>query len=49
MDYLFSVAPGEIISFTDSDVYFKKGWLDATIKLFSVFKDWNGIGYSNNR
>tara|TARA_X000001036_G_scaffold440138_1_gene494872 strand:+ start:13864 stop:14883 length:1020 start_codon:yes stop_codon:yes gene_type:complete len=39
MDYLFSVAPGEIISFTDSDVYFKKGWLEATMKIFNIFPE----------
>jgi len=37
MNYLFSVAPGEIISFTDSDVYFKKGWLDATLDIMNTY------------
>jgi len=37
MDYLFSVAPGEIISFTDSDVYFCKNWLNATLKILDSF------------
>ena len=36
MNYLFSVAPGEIISFTDSDVYFEKGWLDATLEIMNT-------------
>ena len=37
MNYLFSVAPGEIISFTDSDVYFEKGWLDATLDIMNTY------------
>ena len=37
MNYLFSVAPGEIISFTDSDVYFEKGWLDATLDIMDTY------------
>ena len=37
MNYLFSVAPGEIITFTDSDVYFEKGWLDATLDVMNTY------------
>tara|TARA_B110000438_G_scaffold302756_1_gene361497 strand:+ start:20038 stop:21060 length:1023 start_codon:yes stop_codon:yes gene_type:complete len=37
MNYLFNTAPGEIISFVDSDVYFLKGWLDATLEILKVF------------
>ena len=37
MNYLFASAPGEIISFVDSDVYFFKGWLNESIKILDEF------------
>ena len=37
MNLLFSYAQGEIISFTDSDVYFLPGWLDDTLNIFKEF------------
>ena len=37
MNHLFSLAPGEIISFTDSDVYFLEGWLDSTLEILDSF------------
>jgi len=36
---LLASAPGEIISYTDSDVYFLPGWLDATLKVFEAFPE----------
>ena len=37
MNLLFNNAPGEIVSFVDSDVYFLEGWLDATLEILKVF------------
>ena len=37
MNYLFGSAPGEIVSFVDSDVYFLEGWLDATLEILNTF------------
>ncbi len=37
MNYLFGSAPGEIVSFVDSDVYFMEGWLDATLEILKIF------------
>lgn len=37
MNLLLASAPGEIISFTDSDVYFRPGWLDATLEIMEAF------------
>ena len=39
MNLLFSSAPGKIISFTDSDVYFFPGWLEETINILNKFPD----------
>ena len=39
MNLLFSSAPGKIISFTDSDVYFFPGWLEETMSIFDKFPD----------
>jgi glycosyltransferase involved in cell wall biosynthesis len=36
---LLSAAPGEIISYADSDVYFLPGWLDASLKVLEVFPE----------
>lgn len=36
---LFQAAPGEIISYTDSDVYFLPGWLEASLKILSTFPE----------
>ena len=37
MNLLFSSAPGKIVSFTDSDVYFFPGWLEEALKIFEKF------------
>ena len=34
---IFQGAPGEIIAYADSDVYFYPGWLESTLKLLEVF------------
>lgn len=39
MNLLFGAAPGEIISFADSDVYFLDGWLDETLKIMTEFPE----------
>jgi glycosyltransferase involved in cell wall biosynthesis len=39
LDFLLSVAPGEIISYADSDVYFLRGWLDASIEILESFPE----------
>lgn len=39
LDFLLHVAPGEIISFTDSDVYFLPGWLDASLQILQCFPE----------
>jgi glycosyltransferase involved in cell wall biosynthesis len=36
---LFSAAPGEIISYTDSDVYFLPGWLEASLEVLEAFPE----------
>lgn len=38
-NFLFLSAPGEIISYTDSDVYFLPGWLEASLKILQVFPE----------
>ena len=37
VNFLLGSAPGEIISFTDSDVYFRPGWMDATLDVLDAF------------
>jgi glycosyltransferase involved in cell wall biosynthesis len=36
---LLAAAPGEVISYADSDVYFLPGWLDATLKVLEAFPE----------
>jgi glycosyltransferase involved in cell wall biosynthesis len=36
-NFLFQAAPGDIISFCDSDVYFLDGWLEESIKILENF------------
>lgn len=38
-NYLFSAAPGEIIVYTDSDVYFRPGWLEASLEILEAFPE----------
>lgn len=37
MQFLFSIAPGEYIAFTDSDVYFLPGWLESSLAVMNAF------------
>lgn len=37
LDFLFRLAPGKIIAYADSDVYFLPGWLEESIEILKVF------------
>ena len=37
MNVLFGAAPGKYVAFTDSDVLFRPGWLEASIAVFEAF------------
>jgi glycosyltransferase involved in cell wall biosynthesis len=39
MDFMFRVAPGKYVSFADSDVYFRPGWLDASLEVMKIFPE----------
>ncbi len=39
LEVLLKIAPGEIISFADSDVLFLPGWLDATLEVLDAFPE----------
>lgn len=39
LNYLLSAAPGELIAYADSDVYFLPGWLDESIKILETFPE----------
>jgi hypothetical protein len=34
---IFDGAPGEVISYADNDIYFKKGWLEDSMQLLDTF------------
>ncbi len=36
-DFIFAAAPGEIVAYADSDVYFEAGWLIEGIRLLETF------------
>jgi hypothetical protein len=36
-NFAFAAAPGEFVAYADSDVYFYKGWLAASLDAFKVF------------
>ncbi|NQT91083.1 MAG: glycosyltransferase [Candidatus Omnitrophica bacterium] len=38
-NFLFSAAPGEIISYADSDVFFAPGWFEASLKILEAFPE----------
>lgn len=38
-NFLFQAAPGEIVSYADSDVYFLPGWLEESIKVLEAFPE----------
>ncbi len=37
LDYLLRAAPGEIVAYADSDVYFLPGWLEKTLEVMEAF------------
>jgi glycosyltransferase involved in cell wall biosynthesis len=37
MNIIFPAAPGEFIAYTDSDVYFYPGWLEACLRVIETF------------
>ena len=39
LKFLLEQAPGEYITFADSDVYFLPGWLDDSLKIFEKFPE----------
>ncbi|MBT4735516.1 MAG: glycosyltransferase [Candidatus Marinimicrobia bacterium] len=39
LNYLLQSAPGEFISYADSDVYFLPGWLDESLKVLNTFPE----------
>lgn len=39
LNFLLQVAPGEIVSFADSDVLFLPGWLDETLAVLDAFPE----------
>ena len=36
-NFLFSAAPGEIIAYADSDIYFREGWLSQSLEILNSF------------
>ena len=38
-NFLFSAAPGEVIAFSDSDVLFLPGWLEASLEILEAFPE----------
>lgn len=36
-NFIFQGAPGEVIAYADSDVYFYPGWLEASLKVLDTF------------
>jgi hypothetical protein len=38
LNWIFSAMPNDYIGFSDSDVLFRKGWLEATLQIFESFE-----------
>jgi len=38
-NFLFAAAPGEVVSYTDSDVFFLPGWLEASMNVLETFPE----------
>lgn len=36
-NYMFGAAQGEFVAFSDADILFRPGWLEASMKLFSTY------------
>lgn len=39
LDFLLSTAPGEIIAYADSDVYFLPGWLESSLDILNTYPE----------
>ena len=37
LQFIFNAAPGEIVAYTDDDVFFLPGWLDAHLKIIDTY------------
>lgn len=37
LNWIFSAMPNEYIAYSDSDVFFRSGWLEESLKIFQVF------------
>jgi hypothetical protein len=38
LNWIFAAMPNEFIAYSDSDVFYRKGWLEASLKIFDSFK-----------
>ena len=38
-NFIFAAAPGEIIAYADSDIYFNPGWLSASLQILEAFPE----------
>jgi hypothetical protein len=38
-NFIFAAAPGEIIAYADSDIYFNPGWLSASLQILETFPE----------
>jgi hypothetical protein len=38
-NFVFAAAPGEIIAYADSDIYFNPGWLSASLQILETFPE----------
>lgn len=36
-NFIFQAAPGEVIAYSDSDVYFQPGWLESSLRILETF------------
>ena len=49
LDYLLKSAPGQYISYADSDVFFLPNWLNESIKVLETFSKAAMVTYTNCR
>ena len=38
-NFIFQLAPGDVLAYADSDVYFHAGWLDEALEILETFPD----------
>ena len=48
LNYLLKSAPGDYVSFADSDVYFLDGWLDKSLEVLKSFQKREGHCIANS-